>query len=284
MNSDAPLGIVYGMPADQYHAIDALSNSALSMLNRSPRHYWANYLNPDRPERSATAAMAAGTLAHSLVLEPGTVSNLYAVRPEGMDGRTKEGKQWAADNAGRIIVTAEQMATAEAQRAAVLAVPDLAELLASGSPEVSTFWIDHETGTHCKMRADWVHPLADGRVILLDLKTTQDASPEQFGRSVWTYGYHRQDAWYTRGFALAGGPEVAAFVFAAVTGSYPFIAVPYTLDDQARWQGQEECDELLATYAECRNSNNWPAYGDGVQMLSLPGWAQRDMETEVSYV
>lgn len=275
--------VILGMPAKDYHAAPAMSNSALSRLNVSPFHYWAEYLNPARPEREASASMQAGTLAHALILEPEKVESLYVVKPADCDMRTKAGKEWAAAQT-RTIVTAEQMATAKEQRAAVLALPDVADILRKGSAEVSFFWTDSETGIKCKARADFSHPLPDGRVILLDLKTTTDAAPDPFGRSAWTYGYHRQAAFYTRGYEMAAGVEVAAFVFAVVSSAYPFAAVAYTLDDQAMWQGQQECDELLAKYADCRAKNNWPAYGEGVQLLSLPRWAQRDMESEVAYV
>lgn len=273
--SDLPLGVVHDMPAAKYHAVDAMSNSALSALKRSPRHYWAEYINPQRPQRKTTAAMAAGTLAHALVLEPAAVAERYVVRPDGLDLRTKDGKAWRASMPSHLdLIDADQMATAEAQAEAVQSVPELAALLHGGASEVSFFWVDPETGTHCKARADHVHRLADGRVILLDLKTTSDASPEQFARSAWSFGYHRQDAWYSRGYELATGEAVAAFVFGVVTGDYPFIAVPYMLDDAAKAIGAEQCRDLLATYAQCKAAGYWPAYGGGVQLLSLPAWAK----------
>jgi hypothetical protein len=270
---DFPLGVHLSMPADEYHAAPGVSNSMLSDLARSPAHCWALHHNPDRPERQATASMSAGTLAHALILEPAEVPRRYIVRPDGLDGRTKDGKAWLAQAGGLEVLTAEQYATAEAQRDAVLAVPELAALLESGQPEVSCFWIDDATGLQCRMRADWVHTLADGRVILLDLKTTADASPDEFGRSVWRYGYHRQAAHYTAGMQ-ACGRDVAAFVFGTVTNAYPFIAVPYMLADDDLARGQSEVRALLDTYAECKRTNQWPAYGAGVQIINRPAWVK----------
>jgi hypothetical protein len=266
-DKSAPMGEVRDMPAEQYHAVAAVSNSALGDIKRSPWHY------ANRVQREPTPAMAAGTLAHCAILEPATLAQRYAVRPAGMDGRTKEGKAWAEANAGRDIITAEQHATAEAQRAAVLAVPELAALLSSGYAETSVFWFDDVTGIYCKARPDWAHTLADGRVILLDLKTTADESPAGFARSVANFGYHRQDAHYSDGFTRATGIEVAAFVFAAVSATPPHLAVPYMLDDSAKAAGRAQRDELLARYAACLQANEWPAYGSGVQVLALPAWA-----------
>lgn len=265
--------VVYDMPAEQYHASPGVSNTMLSELRRSPRHCWARFLDPDRPPPAEpTAAQRAGTLAHTMILEPSKLVR-YTVKPEGHDGRTKEGKAWLAANAGRECVSADEWHGAVAQEAAVLAVPELAHALRSGSPEVSITWTDERTGLPCRARIDWLHKLPDGRVIVLDLKTCADASPAEFGRSVWAFGYHRQAAHYSAGLH-ANGLEVAAFLFAAVSNARPFIAVPYLLDDDATRRGADEVRELLDLYAHCSRANDWPAYGDGVQVLSLPAWAK----------
>ena len=275
---DHPLGVVPGLSNEAYHAGPGLSNSALGALAKCPAYYHATYVSPDRPRRNdPTPAMQAGTLAHCAVLEPYALASRYVVKPDGMDGRTVGGKAFAAEvlSRGLIVVSEAQMATALAQRAAVLAVPELAALLSAGQAEQSAYWHDRDTGTLCKCRPDWVHPLDDGRVIVLDLKTTSDVSPQGFGRSVWSYGYHRQDAHYSTGYAEASGREVAAFVFAAVSSEYPYIAQAYMLDDEAKARGAAECRRLIDLHAECVRTDAWPAYGSGVQLLSLPAWATK---------
>ena len=271
---DFPLGVHYGMPADEYHAAPGVSNSMLSDLASSPAHCWALHHAPSRPPRKATPSMQAGTLAHALMLEPAEVPRRYIVRPDDLDGRTKAGKEWLAQAGDLVVLTPEQYATAEAQRDAVLAVPELAALLATGHAEVACFWIDPATGLQCRMRADFVHPLPDGRVILLDLKTTKDASPDDFGRSVWRYGYHRQAAHYSAGYAAASGADVAAFVFGAVTADYPHLAVPYMLADEDMAAGESSRRTLLEQYAQCQRTNTWPAYGSGVLTINRPAWAK----------
>lgn len=266
-------GILYDMPADEYHAEPAVSNSMLSDLRRSPRHCYALHLAADKPVREPTASMRFGTMAHCVVLEPAKFHQRYAVKPQSHDGRTKEGKAWAAEHAGREIISAEESTAATRLQSAVYAVPELAHALSSGRAEVSVFWTDERTGLRCRARPDWLHRLPDGRLIVVDLKTTSDASPTEFARSVWTYGYHRQEAFYKAGLT-ACGEEVAAFLFAAVTNAHPFIAVPYVLDDDAVMRGAAEVRDLIDLFAECKRTNEWPAYGSGVQVLSLPAWAK----------
>jgi hypothetical protein len=272
------LGIFDSLASADYHADEAIGSSHLSDMAKSAAHYHALHLADGRPERKETPAMAAGTLLHCLVLEPATVPERYAVKPEGLDMRTTAGKEWGKAAAGKIIVSVEQLATAEAQRAALRGVPEIAALIHGAITEQSAFWLDETTGQRCKCRPDIVHTLPDGRVILADVKTTADASPSGFARSVWKFGYHRQAAWYSAGYAKTKGVEVAAFVFCAVTNEYPFIAVPYMLDEPAMQTGAQECAELLRDIAECKKSSVWPAYGQGVQVLSLPAWSTTTKE------
>jgi hypothetical protein len=266
--------LVHDMPAETYHASPGVSNTMLSALKRSPAHCWALHLDPARPPQpEPTAAMRAGTLAHCAILEPDKLLQRYIGKPPGHDGRTKEGKAWSAAHAGLEAVSYDEFAAAAQQRHAVLAVPELAHALRTGAAEVSAFWTDERTGLACRARFDWLHMLPDGRAIVLDLKTTPDAGPTEFGRSVWTFGYHRQAAHYSAGLQ-ASGVEVAAFLFAVVSNAYPFIAVPYLLDDEATRKGADEVRELLDLFAQCQRSKQWPAYGNGVQVLSLPPWAK----------
>lgn len=279
------LGVFDCMSNADYRAASGLSNSAMSAMANSPAHYYALYKAEGRPGSGSTAAMLAGTLAHCAILEPAELYARYVCKPAGHDGRTAAGKLWAASvPAGATVIDPAELAAAQAQRAAVLAVPDLIELLAIGIPEQSAFWIDPATGLLCKCRPDWTHPLADGRVILVDVKTTRDASPNGFSRAVNQYGYHRQAAHYSRGYELASGNEVAAFVFAAVTSAYPFIAMAYVLDAETLQQGATECSELTELFALCCKSENWPTYGSGVVQIGLPAWARRSVELDVSYV
>ena len=73
------------------------------------------------------------------------------------------------------------------------------------------------------------------------------------------------------------------FVFAVVTNAYPFIAAAYVLDEETEAQACEEVTELLALYASCKKSGNWPAFGQGCNVIGLPAWARRSTEIEVAY-
>jgi hypothetical protein len=271
------------MPQDEYRKRRKASNSMLSDLAISPFHCWALNFNPHRPERKETPAMKAGTLAHCAILEPDALHDRYVVAPADLSPATNAYKAWAKDQR-RIIISQDMWDASAEQRAAVLAVPEIAAVLnRPGKAEMSVFWADEETGVECMCRPDWVGTLPTGEAVILDLKTTADAMPASFGKSCASFGYHRQAAHYTNGLR-ANGVDVGMFMFAVVTSAYPFIAAPYVLDADSFAQGEDEIAELLALFAQCQSSNHWPAFGPGYQVASLPRWARKEIEAEVSYV
>lgn len=274
---ELPLGLHKAMPAEQYHAIAAMSAGGLKRMRQSPAHFFGMQLDPNRPPPGEpTPAMKNGTLVHTALFEPDQVDARYVVKPEGMNFSTMEGKAWR-DAQTREIVEASQMAAAKAQAAAVRAVPDLAALLADGYGEASALWIDPETGELCKCRPDWTSPAGAG-VVLLDGKTCQDASPEGFGRAIWNMSYHLQAAWYIDGFEAATGLRVHGFVFAAVESAWPHAAAAYMLGDDVLDAARRENRRLLNRYAECKRTGIWPGYGSDIQLINLPAWATRQLE------
>ena len=278
--ADLPLGIRYGVPSEQYHACTlSVSKSGLDALERSPYHYWATRLDPNRPPApEPTPAMVLGTMTHCAVLEPGCFDSRYAVAPK-CDRRTKDGKAaWAAFvetlAPGQEPADPEMVTQARAMAASVMQIRPVADLLRSGHAEVSAYWIDNDSGVLCRCRPDWVSPAGDG-VILFDLKSAIDASPKGFARAVANWNYAKQAAMYSDGWEAATGQHVYGFVFGAVEKDHPFAAAAYMLDDEALEQGRRQYRRNLRTLAECRRADVWPGYtlGDQIQLLQLPRWA-----------
>lgn len=252
----------------EYHADPAISASHLHAVAASPYHYWKRYLDPNRPPIEPTAAMRLGTLVHCAVLEPDELALRYAIAP---DRRTKEGKAAAAEfeAAGIEPVPAADMATAIAMRDAVRSHPDAAALLKDGKAEQSFWWDDQLSGLRCKCRPDWM----TGNT-LVDLKTTTDASPRGFAKSVAHWRYHVQADHY-----LCGTP-MSHFVFIVVEKTYPFAVGVYRLDSDAMDHAITLRRQNLQTIADCRAIAEWPGYA--AQTISLPKWALTDSDTITS--
>ena len=256
------------MTNSEYHANKAVSKSDLDLINRSPLHYINAVENP----KEQTESMLFGSVVHKLVLEPETFAAEYIAAPK-CDRRTKEGKaRWQEfiDNITTETVISEEMLTeATAVAEAVRKNPVADKLLKGGKSEESYFWTDSVTGIECKCRPDYLRP--DG--IVVDLKTTENASPEKFVKSAYDYRYYVQAWWYLHGLKQCG-INAHDFIFIAVEKKPPYAVCVYAADDLMLQLGEREAVKNLHTYAECEKSGIWYGYEKEpeIHSLSLPDW------------
>ena len=252
----------------EYHASPAISKSGLDLIRKAPALYRWRQANPTEQ----TPAMRLGSLTHTVVLEPDRFERETAVRPEGIDRRTSVGKADLAafelEAEGREIITNEEGAKLAAIRDAVRSHPAAAKALA-GSPviEQSIFW--DADGIACRCRPDAVTE----RGVIVDLKTTRDASPEGFARSVAQYRYHVQAAYYSDGYRAAFGEAPRGFVFIAVETEPPYLVAVYVASETMTQRGRIEYQTDLDTFRECLASDCWPGYSSSPLTLDLPKWA-----------
>lgn len=255
--------IVPDLPSATYHAHPAVSKSVLDKIARSPLHARA-YLDGMRDE--PTASMNFGTALHCAVLEPNRFANEYAVW-EG-DRRTKEGKAAyeTLQATGATLISRDDHDAISAMAMSIQQHPVAAAMLTNGQPEASVFW--KHNGIECKCRPDWLR--RDG--IVVDLKTTEDASPAAFARSVAAYRYHVQAAHYL------AGTQAESFVFIAIEKKAPYAVAVYELDADSIQIGQRLRERDLDQYASCLELNQWPGYPAQIQKLALPKWATNGSE------
>lgn len=267
-----PLGISYGIDPERYHRreLGVVSKSALDRIKRSPAHYREWALGTDA---EPTPALKFGQMLHMMILEPERFRATYAEQPDFGDGRTKAAKEakaeWELANPGAKPLTRRDSETLDGMFVSVMRHPAASRLIAEGQSEVTLSWLDEITGLRCKSRADYY---VKRRRLAVDLKSTEDASPDEFARSVYKYRYHVQDALYRDAFRNCGEP-IEHFAIIAVEKQAPYAVAVYTLDEDAVRKGFEAARQGIDRLADCVKRDEWPAYGDGVNTLSLPGWA-----------
>lgn len=258
----------------EYHALTSVvSKSHLDLIARSPLHYWARYLDPNRVEPEPTPAMRLGTAVHTLTLEPDTWESRYIVAPQ-VDRRTKEGKAlWAefeAEAQGRELISADDRAIVSRMAEAVWRHPAAGMLLKlPGQAETTHMWKDAATGLDCKCRPDW---LIDDGSLIVDLKTTEDASPAGFRKSIAAWRYHLQASWYLDGIESATSRRPDQFIFICVEKKPPHAVAVYAADDEMVAAGAAAAVRDLALLAECKATGRWPSYSEQIEVISLPGW------------
>jgi hypothetical protein len=294
------------IPAEEYFAAPYASQSFLWKMRQSPAHAMSARLNPKDP----TPALQFGTWAHLAVLEREYFQQRFTTLPRIEDhpnaidtveqlknrlevlGLKISGKKAdlikrlmeADPNAiiwdalvlkltfGKTALKPDDYERLQKMATAVAQHPTASRLLSGGRAEVSMFSIDPETGVRVKGRMDY---LQAARNIITDYKTSDDASFEAFQRSIATYGYHWQTAYYTDLYAQLAQVKASEVIFAHIVGEKdePFPLAVYTLDEASIEKGRMDYREMLRRYAECERTGTWPAYDQGIMNTALPSWS-----------
>lgn len=279
------------MTHDEYHAdTSRISKSGISRVLKSPAHYWAEYLDPNKGPREETAAMFEGTLLHTTILEPGEVLKRYVVQPADAPSRDclrhRNAKAPSADTlkniawwdhfnettGGRLLISSAMYDRSQRIADSVRRHPAARWLLdQAGIIEEAHTWEDMDTDAPCKCMPDKRIP---DHGIVVDLKSAEDASPDGFGRSAKTYGYPMQGALYLDGlnnYASRGG-SYDSFMFIAVEKDPPYAVAVYNIPDDVLQKGRELYLRGLRAYMEARTTGEWPAYSPQVEELQMPSY------------
>jgi len=259
---------IQALSFDQYLAASGVSNSMLKVIReKSPFHLRYEMQNPPTP----TPAQRFGTLTHTCLLQPDTA--LFHVRPEGLDGRTKDGKAWLADHQDREVITHEEAKAVEAMKAAVWEHPTASKLLRNADYERSLFVTD-DKGTLRKLRPDILPNDGD---YLPDVKTCESAHPEDFVKSMLNFGYVQQAAYYLDGTKLAGR-EYKVFAFIAVEKHPPYAVAVHLIEPAAVKYGRAIYERDLDIWRQCLATNVWPSYPTAPKCIEFPNWMQKTLE------
>jgi hypothetical protein len=250
-------------------------------------------------------AMTIGTAVHMALLEPIRFAEEVVVKPDDIDGRTKAGKEWLAENAGRIVMAREMHDRARAYAGAFTTA------LAAIGIDPLGWWLDYERGIvwseafgRCRCKPDLLAvqptpaapataegaasgaPGTPGRVVNVSLKTT--AKP--LSSSQWTSqvvsgalgaGYDLPEYHYARGIAaqvlgdVERWREVETWHVIATTTGAPRLAVARVPDDIMERASRLWADRAPVIAAAVANGLQ------GVVMealtIALPRWADSAM-------
>lgn len=284
-------GVYQGLSFEEYKAIPALNASGLKELSRSPRHYWAKYLDPNRELSHETPAQRMGKIIHTAILEPEHWENRYIVEPQDAPRRPSSVQrnakkpspetleaiafwdEFAAKAQGREVISAEDMATCARVSKAVWDHPAAEILLKGGQTEVTVIWerevdLDGElVPILCKARIDFLKDM------ITDVKSAEEADLSGFGRSAANYDYPIQAAWYVDGYSMATGDELP-FIFGAFEKAPPNGVAFYEADDRILELGRRLIEPLVVAYARAQRSGSWECYPAEIRPLSpgIPAW------------
>jgi hypothetical protein len=254
---------------EAYHARGGVSASMLKSMAKGWRTFEAEYITKTAP-RKESAAMALGTAVHTALLEPDRFDAEYAVCPrEWSDRRTTAHKQWAAENTGKIVLTADEGIAIKAMRQSAMRDEFAQKLLAAdGYVEKSLEWTDQ--GVPCRARFDKI-----AGPLIIDIKTCQDARKAGFKKAIETYRYDLQAAHYLAGICSM----VTTFVFVAIETASPFRVRCYEMCGDDLFSAEMERVTLLLEYQRRLTDGDWSEKGEGVlTKIFLSDWfAKREV-------
>jgi exodeoxyribonuclease VIII len=300
------------MPNDDYHARPELSSTHLKKIHTtSPLHYHHQFIDSDEPFKPSKA-MIIGSAVHDKLLEPEAFYENFAeaFNPDDFDidlpKTVQDHKDWldergidhtgaklkadyvalvaenggkslkqmkaeyAEKHAGKTLLSAADMADVVNTVDSIRAYPPAAYILKKTQLfEASMFWHDDNSGLDLRCRPDIV--THDGLVV--DLKVTNDASPNGFQRSLARFAYHIQAAMYCDGVHKVLGWEPQAFVFIAAEPKPPYAVAVYFLHPGSIQQGWDDYRQAIQAYNDGMETDHWPGYADQAQIIHLPKWA-----------
>ena len=242
---------------EYYGDYEYVTNSQLGYVKKSPAYYWKmrNGGSLDTP------ALRFGALVHTLILEPEKYQENFVVfnpddRPEKDKGMTsKLNRAWKVKiedecSSGRkYLMTMDQYNLAIKLRNKLFACKEVNAILDNCKTEVPKCWVDFNTMTKCKGKADIV---VDNGDMLVDIKTTgKDVS--EFKKSAYRYGYNRQAAFYLDGF------NAKEFVFIVIETNEPHQIGIFRCSEMFLDSGRQEYIDLLEKkrlYCETQSEAN----------------------------
>lgn len=277
-------GIIHDLAEDLYHAHPALSStgarSLLPEYKGSPKKFqWA------QTHRRTSRAFDVGHAVHTKVLGVGAGIITYPdehLTPSGNPSTKKETVAWEEEQraAGLTVVSPGDAVRVEAMAESVLAHPSARPLFeVCEFREVSVF--ADVDGVPTRARFDALSGETRNGIYAVDLKTTEDATPNGFTRSVLKWGYDVQQAFYEDTYAESEARAIDQFWFVAVEKSAPYEVGVMQVEPFWVAMGKTKTANARRIYKECTESGVWPGYDTTPVTLTAPAYAV--IEHEMQY-
>jgi len=215
--------------------------------------------------------MKFGRLVHLALLEPELFKS--TVIPWTGSTRTKAFDEAEATAAakGLLLVQDNQLHKVDLMISSIRTNKFVREILDDKNSlmEHTVHWTNEDYNVDCKSKIDIINP---ERGVVIDLKTTVDASPEGFGRSVVNYKYDMQAAFYLNG-AKTHYKKDFDFIFLAVEKTEPFLFSLQQASADDILYGSKYFNEAMCLYIQSKEMNFWRGYPSEIFLVKRPKWA-----------
>ena len=261
---------------EQYHDNQAASHSKLRTFHKKgPRAYYLRHVKGGATEPKTEALILGQAfedyLSDNLAQELATglsedFQSRYAIKPEGFNGRTKDGKAWLATMraTGTPVIGQDDVEMFERMMESIKELPGVWELLQGAQPQLS-YRVDYPGIPGLQSRPDWTlpdNPLLG--IAHVDLKTCLDL--DGIDKAITTFGYHTQAA------CVRMTTRVDGYFLLAVEKSFPNRAQLVHLSDDFIQLGERWVERQLGGIRACYESNTWPRVIEPTRVAHPPMW------------
>lgn len=255
------------------------SGTAHRLLTRSALHAWYNHprLNPEWVE-VRSESFDIGSAAHAILLEGR--AELLAICDVADDWRTAAARKFRdeAREAGRIPMLAADaervVAIVESAKRAMVRCPDL-DNIGDLDAEQTFVWQDPITGAWLRCRPDWV---STDRKVIVSFKTTTNAEPEKFLRSMVDFGYGLQATFEMQGTAAIYRTR-PKYVYVVTETTAPYATSLIGLAPEWLELAQEQFEYAVSLWARCLERGHFPGYPRRIAYVEPPSWAWNQWES-----
>ena len=279
-------GILKNVTSEDYHADrEYLSSSSIKESIKSLAHF--NHYRNKKSERKSYFDFGNAFEIALLDYIYGTVDFMNQVvifdeseRPEKDKGITSTINQnWKKSilNGEKLVISktgAESFETIVQMLQSCARDSVIQKLLKNTEYQNSYFWTDEKTGVNLKTRPDLVKV---EKGVVIDVKTTRDASPKGFSQQAANLEYPIQAAIQMRGLIETGQhPKIEAYYWLAVEKEAPYNAQIYEFQREDWAFINDKLDYYLTIIAQAMKENKFVGYGQqadnelGILSLELP--------------
>jgi hypothetical protein len=263
------------VPIGAYHdsVPQWLSKTSLrDYIDHGPAWWHKAYITKTLKRQTPEGAEQGLALDCYLTEGADTYGDRYVIKPEGHDGRTKEGKAWLAGLGDRKAISAKDHAILMDAVDAVRGCACWSDIERAKAQQT----IRRESpslGLGLQARPDWID--LDRGALWFDLKKTRDL--DLFGKQAINLGYHLQASvgrWTLAGEGIQMGPAILIAVeWEPGARCRPFEIPEYAIDD-----GEKQMRDAAAAIADHIKRNDWTNPQAPVAPLEIPEYMRRKME------
>ena len=269
--------------------IEYLSKPRICEIKKSPRHYDWRYNKGNEPDD--TPAKKYGRLVDWAILAPQEFLRRYVIAKTFKGKGAKAAKaDWLKSVAKDAIILSETDAQdISNQIDALYSHERAAKLLSNGTPQVHTYYHDHEfqvatlhpDGSQSLEPAFWYGVMDFYRSgnFIIDVKTTACAEWWNFNRDCYKYNYHIQMYLYRRWVQGITGSKPDMAIIALEKGG-PYNVEIFEIPE--RWMEHANYEVTLAiqSYNECKSTGQWHGYSKVPIRLPFPNYTKSRFDDE----